>query len=380
MGEIGSGAGSSYPGALDTDNTVEVNSPNAGKTKARAEVPNDLAACIVAIENELGTDPAGTATDVKTRLDNEHGADGTHSKDFTHPLKWTESGDEYIRCPRLTTTQRDALSALDGMLIYNDTLDLFQIYHDAAWQDIIDSNSVVNNVRDVSRGLIISNPTAATIDVDANEVVSQDTSNRSVRLTSINLTIDITASGANGLDTGSEASSTWYYIWVIHDKDTPATAGLLSTSSTAPTMPSGYTYKALVGAAYNDASSNIVDFYQEGNKVEYNAIQDIKTASFTSSSWTAQSVTAFFPTTAKLIKLAFAVNAGVAGALGLSPRSDGHAGQYFHFSNPVSSTDFGGIFSAAKGNRASFEIRYASSIYYFINSAGGLLSAIGWEY
>lgn len=69
MAELGDGNGSDYPGTLDTNNTLEVNAPNAGKTKARAEVPNDLAAAIVAIQTELGTDPAGTATDVKTRLD-----------------------------------------------------------------------------------------------------------------------------------------------------------------------------------------------------------------------------------------------------------------------------------------------------------------------
>ncbi len=78
MSEIGSGSGSSYPTTLDTDTTVEVNSPSASKTKARAEVANDLGACIVAIETELGTDPAGTKADVKTFLQTEHDADGTH--------------------------------------------------------------------------------------------------------------------------------------------------------------------------------------------------------------------------------------------------------------------------------------------------------------
>ncbi len=78
MAELGSGGGSDYPGTLDTNNTLEVNSPNAGKTKARAEVPNDHAAALVAIQTELGTDPAGTLTDVKTFLQAEHNTDGTH--------------------------------------------------------------------------------------------------------------------------------------------------------------------------------------------------------------------------------------------------------------------------------------------------------------
>ena len=79
MSELGSGSGSSYPGALDTNNTAEVDSPNAGKTLARADVPNDLAAAVVAIEGELGVDPAGSAATVVARIDNEHAADGTHS-------------------------------------------------------------------------------------------------------------------------------------------------------------------------------------------------------------------------------------------------------------------------------------------------------------
>jgi hypothetical protein len=70
------------------------------------------------------------------------------------------------------------------------------------------------------------------------------------------LTIDITASGANGLDTGSEAASTWYYVWIIYNPTTDTVAGLFSLSSTSPTLPSGYTKKRRVGSIYNDASSN----------------------------------------------------------------------------------------------------------------------------
>lgn len=73
MAELGAGGGSGYPGALDTDST-----PESSSTVARADVPNDLAAAVIAIQTELGTDPAGSLTDVKTNLQTEHGADGTH--------------------------------------------------------------------------------------------------------------------------------------------------------------------------------------------------------------------------------------------------------------------------------------------------------------
>ena len=87
MSELGSGSGTSYPGALDTDTTLEVNSPNAGKTKARAEVANDSGAAIVAIQTEMGTDPAGTTTDVKSFLQADHNTDGTHSSLAGHNVQ-----------------------------------------------------------------------------------------------------------------------------------------------------------------------------------------------------------------------------------------------------------------------------------------------------
>jgi hypothetical protein len=74
MAELGSGNGTSYPAAIDTDNTLEVDNT----TTARADVPNDMGAAIVAIETELGTDPAGSVADVKTFLQAEHETNGTH--------------------------------------------------------------------------------------------------------------------------------------------------------------------------------------------------------------------------------------------------------------------------------------------------------------
>ena len=76
MSELGSGNGTSYPSALDVDNTVEVDS----STTARADVPNDLAAAVIAVQTELGTDPAGSMTDMKTYLQTEHNTNGTHKK------------------------------------------------------------------------------------------------------------------------------------------------------------------------------------------------------------------------------------------------------------------------------------------------------------
>src|SRR3990167_2754515 len=92
MGEIGSGNNSSYPGELDTNSIPEVNSPAVGKTKARKEPIEDLTNAVIKIETALGTDPAGSLTNVKTFLQTQHQTDGTHKN--THgPHKWIDEQD-----------------------------------------------------------------------------------------------------------------------------------------------------------------------------------------------------------------------------------------------------------------------------------------------
>jgi hypothetical protein len=64
----------SYPGAIDT-RTALVDGPSGDEIVANH--PNGLGAAVIAVETELGTDPAGSATDVKTRLDTSQNASGT---------------------------------------------------------------------------------------------------------------------------------------------------------------------------------------------------------------------------------------------------------------------------------------------------------------
>lgn len=89
------------------------------------------------------------------------------------------------------------------------------------------------------------------------------------------LTLDITTSGKNGLDTGAEASDTWYYLYLIFNPDTEEVAGLISASATAPTLPSGFTKKRLVGAVRNDGSSDFIRFYQLDVNHYYEARQQV---------------------------------------------------------------------------------------------------------
>jgi len=63
--------------------------------------------------------------------------------------------------------------------------------------------------------------------------------------------------GNGGLDTGTIAASTYYYIWLIKRTDGTAVDVLLSLSGTAPTMPANYTIKRCIGRIRTNASSQI---------------------------------------------------------------------------------------------------------------------------
>jgi hypothetical protein len=61
----------------------------------------------------------------------------------------------------------------------------------------------------------------------------------------------------NGLDTGARANSTYYNIFEIVKNSDNTSDILYSTSRTTPTVPSGYTLVAWIGAIRTDASGNI---------------------------------------------------------------------------------------------------------------------------
>lgn len=78
--------------------------------------------------------------------------------------------------------------------------------------------------------------------------------------------INFGVTGANGLDTGSIAASTFYYVYVIGDSSNKKVpAALASTSATAPTLPFGYDSIRLIGCCKTDGSSHILLYYASGS-------------------------------------------------------------------------------------------------------------------
>jgi len=140
-------------------------------------------------------------------------------------------------------------------------------------------NDTGQNVLAHYEGLVNQFVTVSTVDINADAVLLKTVDGIAFRVESVDVTVDITVSGINGLDTGSEAVDTWYNLWVIFDGTN--IDGLLSISSTISglTLPSGYFLAGLVGAVFNNPSSDFNDFQQVGNNSVFEDVIALSAAS-----------------------------------------------------------------------------------------------------
>ncbi|MCK5444973.1 MAG: hypothetical protein KAI73_05070 [Rhodospirillaceae bacterium] len=82
------------------------------------------------------------------------------------------------------------------------------------------------------------------------------------------------AAPLGGLDTGSIAADSWYYVWLIKRTDTGVVDVLFSLSSTAPTMPADYDTKRLIWAVKTKVAATEIELYKQiGNSLEWGTDQ-----------------------------------------------------------------------------------------------------------
>ena len=98
------------------------------------------------------------------------------------------------------------------------------------------------------------------IDVEAGSARDVDDGGNIVLTSTLVKEIDATfVEGTNqgGLDTGTVAASTKYYIWAIAKSTDLTPDALFSLSKTSPTMPSGFDLKRVVGYVVTNGSSDL---------------------------------------------------------------------------------------------------------------------------
>lgn len=116
-------------------------------------------------------------------------------------------------------------------------------------------------------GLRIVNNSSApntSVDITIGNVVMLTSAGAAINRSNASVTINFQVNGANGLDTGTIANTSFYYIWMIDNGAAPA--GLASLSSTAPTLPAGYTYKCRMAAIPTNGSAHLLSFITTGTR------------------------------------------------------------------------------------------------------------------
>ncbi len=101
-------------------------------------------------------------------------------------------------------------------------------------------------------------------------------------------TVDNTAADVGGLDTGSVAADTWYYVYGIADADATTFTLILSTSATNPTNAAALYYR-LIGCALTDSDSDWLKAYYFGAGNTVTVMLDIPiniSTTLSVSSWT----------------------------------------------------------------------------------------------
>lgn len=223
--------------------------------------------------------------------------------------------------------------------------------------------------------------TSAVVTYTADEVITGDGAGKVQSARSVNGTITMTTSGAGGLDTGTVQASTWYYAFVI-TKDDGTKALLASLSATAPTMPTGYTKWARIGAFRTDGTGNKypLGFKQSGRKVQYAAVSGTNVAvppiMASGAAGTPNSATVgvstinFIPPTAGRISVLMQHLGNGAGATQVGPNST---------ASLFNGNGIGASLTSTNNVLMHYEFAVESTNIYWANSAGGSVSCMGWE-
>lgn len=229
----------------------------------------------------------------------------------------------------------------------------------------------------IFRALKILVTSTSAITMTADMVSVWDTSFGVQNLRAFNQAISTAASGAGGIDSGAVGANSWYAVWAIAKAD-GTMAAMLSLSATAPTMPSGYTYKARMGWVRTDGSSNLYFTIQYGRRAQYivgtnpTTMRSMATGalgSVTVPTWSAVSVSNFVPTTALQI-LATLTSTGAS----MMAAPNNTYGVYNSTTNPPPV-----VASSAGTYATAFSMMLESTNIYYASNSTGTLWCTGWE-
>lgn len=191
-------------------------------------------------------------------------------------------------------------------------------------QLILSRSALLYGTRSSTNLVITTTGASAIITVTADSILLRDASGNCMLDEAVSGTCSITSSGAGGLDTGSPAYSTWYYVYRIAKADGTKNF-LLSLSETSPTLPSGYTFFTRLGSVRTQSTTN---YYPLHTKQMGRIVQYVPAASGNVTAWPiaasgnnggSVSITSFVPPTASVINLICNATAASYGYMQVGP-------------------------------------------------------------
>lgn len=230
-----------------------------------------------------------------------------------HSVRWEQSA------PGVVTAKGDAVIASGSGAVTNLAVG-------ANGQSLVADSNQTNGlkygypaIRDYIAGCTLSTAgSSSTMSIAAGSATDSTNVDMMV-LAAIAKTTSAWAVGTNqgGLDTGTIATGTWYYFYVIKRVDTGVVDVLFSTSSSAPTMPANYTLKRYIGAGKTDGSSKWTLFYQNYDTFTLDIPISEFSGTWPNASLTQLTVTAIPPGVAVEGIFHIGYGTGVSGAVGL---------------------------------------------------------------
>lgn len=292
-----------------------------------------------------------------------------------------------------------AAQTFDGQAFVEGELKVGMIvtftYDGAAYRsDIIRSTAVPG-----ASGLTITNDATTPdtkIAVTADFAVLLDSVFRPLMATGVNIStagagaINLGVVGANGIDAGAQAASTWYNVFIIGKPD-GTIAGLASLSATAPTMPAGYTFKLRVGAMRSGGATTLLRTKQFGNRARYIVTAGTNTILLPQMVVTTNNavrvnipVAAFVPPTATFVAVVASATNGPNNSMIVAPSQDvGYTNLGSGVAtNPPPVATFGGGGSSVEQGAIAVELAIESANIAYSTGGGSIgntaISAYGW--
>lgn len=234
------------------------------------------------------------------------------------------------------------------------------------------------------KNLSIKVASNTTVTVAADFVSMADSTSSNFLTAACSGTADLGSNGSvNKLDTGTIGSNTWYSVWCIATA-AGTTGTLVSSSFTVPTLPSGYTYRARIGAVRTiAASATLYGTWQFGRRAQYvvglaqTSVLPVMASGITGTcgvgTYTAVAVGNYVPPTASEIEVIAGNGYNGAGLSGVCVAPNNAYGTDLSANLPPLATD-----TTARNTKSGWLLLESTSIYFASSAGGGMVGAKGW--